>query len=383
MQTNLRMAFAMDAVIDDRKTVNINGQSYSNLTSDTLPNGSKGTYGTPICRITRDGAPVLDNSGRPLSTTEGLISLAAGCKPINVYGSTYSSSVSVTSPFLNNYTATYDAAALQQQALDYAFVNTESSGGTTLQTLSFSTSGTLWQGWAGPLTGAFTLDLNDNQVDNIGTQGDYYLRSDLARTWADAFGGTTRTAEGSIELNMPLITGLDGINRLTIDAAYREGFYNQKGGAGTTGESTDQRTPNWKFSAEFEPFDWIRFRLTRSEDLRAPGYRDLFLYSPGIPDQLTITNPWRERTATSTENQVERYGQVQIGNPRPEAGEEQHADAGPGAAPGWLGAGPDLHGGLLQHPREGRHQRAVQCQQPRERLLERQRQRRAHLRPGW
>ncbi len=315
VQTNLRMAFATDAVIDDRKTVTINGQSYSNLTSDTLPNGTHGTYGTPICRIARDGAPVLDTTGRPLSTPEGLASLAAGCKPINLFGSVYSNNVSLTSPFLNNYTTTYDAAALQQQALDYAFVDTESSGGTTLQTLSLTTSGTLWQGWAGPLTSAFTLDFNDNEVSNEGTKGDYYLRSDLARTWADAFGGKTRSGEGSIELNMPLVTGVDGINSLSIDAAFREGFYNQKGGAGTTGQSTTQRTPNWKFSTEFEPFDWVRFRLTRSEDLRAPGYRDLFLYSPGIPDELTITNPWRQRTATSTENQVERYGQVQVGNP--------------------------------------------------------------------
>ena len=313
--TNLRLGFAMDAVIDDRKTVAINGQTYSNLTTDVLPDGSHGTYGTPICRITRDGAPVLDTTGRPLSTPQGLASLAAGCKPINVFGNVYTDSQSITSPFLNNYTATYDAAQLQQQAIDYAFVDTASSGGTTLQTLSFTTSGTLWQGWAGPLSGAFTLDLNDNEVDNAGTAGDYYLRSDLNRTWADAFGGKTRTAEGSIEMNMPIITGVDGLNTLSVDAAFREGFYNQKGGAGTTGQTANQKTPNWKFQAEFEPFDWVRFRVTRSEDLRAPGYRDLFLYQPGLPDQLTVTNPWRERTATSTENQTERYGQVQVGNP--------------------------------------------------------------------
>jgi len=313
--TNLRLGFAMDAVVDDRKTVTINGVQYSNLTTDVLPDGSHGTYGTPICRVTRDGAPVLDTSGRPLSTPQGLATLAAGCKPINVFGDAYSSAVTMTTPFLNNYTATYDAAQLQQQAIDYAFVNTESTGGTTLQTASFTTSGTLWSGWAGPLTGAFTLDLNDNEVDNAGTKGDYYLRSDLNRTWADAFSGKTRTAEGSVEFNTPLVSGQDGLNMLAIDVAFREGFYNQKGGAGTTGQSANQKTPNWKFQADFEPFDWVRFRASRSEDLRAPGYRDLFLYQPGLPDQLTVTNPWRERTATSTENQTERYGQVQVGNP--------------------------------------------------------------------
>ncbi len=113
VQTNLRMAFATDAVVDDRKTVVINGQAHSNLTTDVMPDGTHGTYGTPICRITRDGAPVLDTTGRPLSTPEGLASLASGCKPINIFGSVYSNNVSITSPFLNNYTTSYDAAALQ------------------------------------------------------------------------------------------------------------------------------------------------------------------------------------------------------------------------------------------------------------------------------
>jgi hypothetical protein len=48
--------------------------------------------------------------------------------------------------------------------------------------------------------------------------------------------------------------------------------------------------------------------------MRAAGYRDLFLFQPSIPDSQNIQNPWRDRTATSTENQTERYGQVRVGN---------------------------------------------------------------------
>ncbi len=58
----------------------------------------------------------------------------------------------------------------------------------------------------------------------------------------------------------------------------------------------------------------MRLRLTRSRDLRAADYRELFIYQPGIPDEFTIRNPWREGTSTSTENQNERYGQVRVGN---------------------------------------------------------------------
>jgi hypothetical protein len=63
---SLRAAFSMDAVIDDRATVD--GQPNPNL-------------GKSVCRITRDGVPQLDTNGRPLSDQEGLLALAQSCQP--------------------------------------------------------------------------------------------------------------------------------------------------------------------------------------------------------------------------------------------------------------------------------------------------------------
>ena len=277
--TNLRLAWAMDAVIDDRP--------------------DSPTFGDPVCRVTRDGAPVLDTTGRPLSNPESLAALAAGCQPINIFGSAYADPVD---------------AARQQAAIDYSFVDTESSGTNKLTTLALNTNGTLWQGWAGPLTGAFGLEIREDSVDNKGSTGDFYLRSDLARTWADAYGGKTRVTEGYTELNMPLVNGQEGLNLVAVNFGARYASYKNEGGAGTTGESATQNVFNWKGQLVYEPFDFVRLRLTRSRDLRAATYRDLFRYQPSIPDQFNIRNPWRERTATSTENQNERYGQVQVGN---------------------------------------------------------------------
>src|SRR5690606_24128180 len=183
-----------------------------------------------------------------------------------------------------------------------------------LTTLSLNTNGTLWQGWAGPLTGAFGLEVREDSVDNEGSRGDFYLRSDLARTWADAYGGKTRVTEGFTELNMPLVSGQEGANLVSANFGGRYASYKNEGGSGTTGESATQNVFNWKGQLVYEPFDFVRLRLTRSRDLRAATYRDLFRYQPSIPDQFSILNPWRERTATSTENQNERYGQVQVGN---------------------------------------------------------------------
>src|SRR5690606_34009540 len=90
-------------------------------------------------------------------------------------------------------------------------------------------------------------------------------------------------------------------------------YYN-KGGPGTTGASATQGTFNWKVATIYEPFDWVRFRLTRSRDMRAAGYRDLFLNQPSLPDQATGRNWWREQTQISTENQNERFGFVRVGN---------------------------------------------------------------------
>ena len=175
---------AADAVIDDR--------------------ADSATFGQPVCRVVRDGIPVIDYQGRPLSELEALQELADGCQPINLFGSNYED---------YNYFPGYDAALTQQQAIDYAFVESVSTGFNSLQTLSISTNGTLWDGWAGPLTGAFGLEVREDKVDNASTSdgASFYERADLARTWADGFGGKTRVSEGFAELNMPLVVGVEEI----------------------------------------------------------------------------------------------------------------------------------------------------------------------------
>jgi outer membrane receptor protein involved in Fe transport len=289
--TNLRMSFAMDAVIDDR------------LNPDGTPVDAA-TYGQPICRIKRDGPPLVDFNGRPVSNPEDLAELGENCQPLNIFG--------------DGVTGRTQAEIDQQRAaLDYAFVDSVSKGSNSLQTLSFTTNGTLWQGWAGPLSAAFGLELRQDEVKNTGTEaaGDnLYERADLARAWADSFGGKTRVLETYSEFDMPVVSGLDGINMWSVNLGGRWAQYDNKGGVGTTGQSRKQDIFNWKVQTVFEPFEWVRMRLSRSQDLRTAGYRELFLNQIGIPDEIARGNPWRERTAFSTENQTDRYGRVQVGN---------------------------------------------------------------------
>jgi outer membrane receptor protein involved in Fe transport len=298
-QTNLRMALATDAVVDDRPTVN--GQANP-------------TYGQPVCRVVRDGVPTVDYVGRPVTQVEDLQAIAAGCKPLNVFGSTFAQSASLG----GSGAYTYDAAALQQAALDYAFVDSVSAGWNDSANFNFNASGTLWEGFgAGPLTGAIGVEVDQNRTENTGTQGTatFYERADLAGVWADAFGGKTRSEDVYTELNLPIISGLEGLNLFSVNLGGRYTSYYNKGGAGTTGQHSTQDVVEWKFQTVFEPFEWVRFRASRSRDQRAAGYRDLFLQQQSLPDQFSGSNPWREWNPFSTEARQERWTQVRTGNP--------------------------------------------------------------------
>src|SRR5690606_3898059 len=205
--TNLRMAFALDAVIDDRQF----------LADGITPNP---TYGTPICRVTRDAIPLLNGQGRPLSSPAELAALGEGCQPLNLFGTQYSTSETFGDTVEAYEGIYYDAAELQRQALDYAFVDSRSAGKNSLQTLALNTRGTVWQGWgAGPVTAAVGFELRENKTDNVGTEGGFYQRADLASVWSDAFGGTTRVTEAYSEVNVTLVSGIEGINLLSIYAA--------------------------------------------------------------------------------------------------------------------------------------------------------------------
>jgi outer membrane receptor protein involved in Fe transport len=316
--TNIRLAFALDAVIDDRGPTildtrrTVNGAPNPTF-NQMIPNA---TNGQPICRVVRDGTPVLDSSGRPLSDAAGLSAMGADCKPLNIFGQSYASTSSV-------FGGGYDPAAVQAEALEYAFVNNSQSGGeNSLQTLSLNVNGTLWQGWgAGPMTSAFGIEARRDKANQDGTPGSLWERYDLSRVWADAFGGSTTVTEGFTELNMPLVSGQPGVNLWSLNFGGRYSSYKNKGGAGTAVDengnylSATQNVFNWKFQTVFEPFDWVRFRLSRSRDLRTATYRDLFINQPGIQDSSLVRNPWRERTALTNENQNERYTAVRVGNP--------------------------------------------------------------------
>ncbi|HWJ69213.1 MAG TPA: TonB-dependent receptor [Sphingobium sp.] len=92
----------------------------------------------------------------------------------------------------------------------------------------------------------------------------------------DTLGGFERTnpqpAKGSYnvkeffaEIELPLLRDLPLVRFLSINAAGRYVDYSTSGSA-----------KPWKVGAVYQPFDWLRFRGTRSTDIRAPNLGELY-----------------------------------------------------------------------------------------------------------
>jgi outer membrane receptor protein involved in Fe transport len=93
---------------------------------------------------------------------------------------------------------------------------------------------------------------------------------------------------------------------------------NEASNALQPGVGSSRTFESWKMSGIYDPLDWLRFRGTRSRDIRAGNFREYFL--PREEDQAApggfpgpITNPWNS-------NIEEGYLSITGGNPglRPE-----------------------------------------------------------------
>jgi iron complex outermembrane receptor protein len=77
--------------------------------------------------------------------------------------------------------------------------------------------------------------------------------------------GHNEVTEGYLELGVPLLKDLPFAESLDADLAVRWTDYRTSGSATT-----------WKVGLNYQPIDDVRFRMTRSRDIRAPSLQDLF-----------------------------------------------------------------------------------------------------------
>ncbi len=99
--------------------------------------------------------------------------------------------------------------------------------------------------------------------------------------------------EGFVELNVPIVKDVPLFERLDLNGAVRYADYSSVGGAVT-----------WKGGVNWEPVDGVRFRGTRSRDIRAPSIQELNAPS-SILVNMAVNDPQRSGARFAV-NQVSR-----------------------------------------------------------------------------
>jgi iron complex outermembrane receptor protein len=178
----------------------------------------------------------------------------ADCVPFNAFGP------SAESDAAWNYVT---------KDLDYRTTN-------RMQDVAGSISGPVIEGWAGPIVVALSGEYRDMSLE---TKSRYQPTEMIDCTgiavckagtrWVDVLASlpkvSERVAEAAIEANVPLLKDLPLVKSLSVNGAARYTDYSVSGIARP-----------WKLGAIWEVDDNLKFRATRSVDIRAPNLSDLF-----------------------------------------------------------------------------------------------------------
>jgi iron complex outermembrane recepter protein len=229
-----------------------------------------------VCRATIPGDPAFNP-------------LAEGCVPLNLFG----------------------AIPPDPAAINYVYRTLKEDTEYKQNVVGANFRGDLAAGWAGPIRGAFGAEWR---------QDEYLATHDLAnQPWYDDYlldwgldrGGKIEVTEVYGEVSVPIAESFQ------TDFAARS-TRNKASSSIQPGVGASRSFESWKASGLYEPLDWLRLRGTRSRDVRAGNFRELFLprnqaiAAPGsFPGP--ITNPWNS-------NIEEGYVSFTGGNPalRPE-----------------------------------------------------------------
>lgn len=115
-------------------------------------------------------------------------------------------------------------------------------------------------------------DSLDTRADPISLANGFYTFN------AANIAGAVEVTEGYAEVNAPLLADLPFARSLVLNGAVRRTDYSTSGAVTT-----------WKVGGMWEPADFLRFRVTRSRDIRAPNVSELF--SPQVSGQVSVTDP--------------------------------------------------------------------------------------------
>jgi outer membrane receptor protein involved in Fe transport len=223
----LNFARAVDAVVDNETVI------------------TAGT-GSIVCRAS-------------LSPNAALRAAVADCAPLNLFGT-------------GNFT---DAAR------DYVYGTLVEDIDITQHVIAANMQGEVAELWAGALSLAGGLEFRRDEIDVVhdalSNQFAYF------QNFGADYNGTSKVSEAYLEVEMPLVRNKSVAEKLDLNVAARHARYDQSGFGSylRTSTSNEIDATTWKGSLVWEPVDWLRLRGTRSRDVRAPNFADLYLASAG------------------------------------------------------------------------------------------------------
>ncbi|MHB1205630.1 MAG: TonB-dependent receptor plug domain-containing protein [Rhodospirillaceae bacterium] len=184
-----------------------------------------------------------------------------GCVPYNLFGTGVNS----------------------QAAIAYVSATGFQSTSVGQDVMAFSMNGNPIEAWAGPVSLAFGAEHRYEGVYGINSPLDS-ANSFFAGNYHASLGHFD-VNEGFVETVVPLAKDTAWARTMDLDLAARFTSY-----------STSGFVTTWKVGVNYQPFDDIRLRATRSRDIRAPNLGELF--SAGASGTGNVTDPATGITTT-------------------------------------------------------------------------------------
>lgn len=237
------MAWALDAVVDP-------------------------SSGNIVCRATLPGP--------------GFNPLAEGCVPLNLFG----------------------GDEVDPDAIAYVFRTLPEDFDYKQQVVAANFHGDLFEGFAaGPIGAAVGVEYRRDAGDVTHQLATTPWYNDFSLSYGLDFKGKSEVVEGYGEISLPVLKDVAGARSLEFRGALRQS--RNKSTDDVTGASKSRNITTWKLSGIYDPLDWLRLRATRSKDIRAGGFRELFSKTAltiGGPFG-SVMNPWHGGVSEPTQVQ--------------------------------------------------------------------------------
>lgn len=193
--------------------------------------------GQPVCRVNADADPTNNDPA---------------CVPLNPFG----------------YANGPNFAA----AKAYVTANGFQTSITKQNVVAANVTGTLLELPAGPVGVAFGAEYRsdslDGDTDKISQAGGFFNAGN-----GSIISGKIDVTEGYGEIDIPLLRDVSFAHELGLNGAIRQTHYKR---SSKFAPSSTVDATTWKVGAVWAPIEALRFRVTRSRDIRAPNIPELF-----------------------------------------------------------------------------------------------------------